>query len=102
MSVKPVNPVAEKQARAMAAENRQTSPDITAVLWFPDDQEIRLVELTEDVAVYMDEELVPFYFPASPDDEMPLPTAIAMIRPNERGKIRLPEGWGEWSEAVEL
>jgi hypothetical protein len=102
MTVKPVNPVAEKQARAMAAENRQTNPDITTILWFPDDQEIRFVELTDEVPIYIDEELSPFYFRASPEDDLPLPTAIAMIRPNERGKLKLPAEWGDWNDAVEL
>ena len=35
-------------------------------------------------------------------DNLPAPSAIAMIRPDEFGKLKLPAGWGNWSDAVEL
>jgi len=102
MTVKPVNSAVEQQARELLRYHRQADPDITRVLWFPDDQEVRLVELTEVVPVYMDEELQPFYFRPSPKDGLPLPTAIVMIRPDEVAKFAPPAGWGSWSDAVEL
>ena len=102
MTVKPVNPVAEKQARLLAADNRQASPDITRILWFPDDREVRLVEITEEVAANLEEELLPFYFRASPQDNLLLPSAVVMIRPDEVEKFPPPRGWGNWSDAVEL
>jgi hypothetical protein len=94
--------VAEKEAKYLAMEARQASPDITRVLWFPDDQEVRLVEVTEEVPVYMEEELYPFYFRASPEDDLPLPSGVVMIRPDEVGKFAPPKEWGTWDDAVEL
>ncbi|MFB3890847.1 MAG: hypothetical protein ACE15C_02360 [Phycisphaerae bacterium] len=102
MAVKPVNPVAEKQAKLLALDNRKAEPDVTRVFWFPDDQEVRLVELTEVVPINPDDDLHPFYFRPSPRDDMPLPTALAMIRPDEFGKLKPPSEWGNWSDAVEL
>lgn len=102
MTVKPVNPVAEKEAKYLAAEVREADPTITKVFWFPDDQEVRLVEITEDVSANLEDELFPFYFQASPQHELPLPSAAVMIRPEEVGKFSPPKGWGSWSDAVEL
>ena len=102
MTVKHVNPVAEKQARFLAVDNRQADPDITKIFWFPDDNDVRLVELSDEVPVNFDDELHPFYFRPSPDDDLPLPSAMAIIRSDEFGKLKLPAGWGDWSDDVEL
>jgi hypothetical protein len=98
----PTNQNVEQQARFLAADNRQAEPNITKVYWFPDDGEVRLVELTDQVPVNEDNELHPFYFRASPQDSLPLPTAVVMIRPEEFGKLKLPPQWGEWADAIEL
>ncbi len=102
MAVQHANPVIEQQARLLAVDNRRAEPDISRVLWFPDDQEVRLIELTDQVPQTMDDEVHPFYFRASALDNLPAPSAIAMIRVNEFGRLRLPVGWGEWNDAVEL
>lgn len=102
MAVQNVNPVIEQQARLLAADNRRSEPDITRVLWFPDDQEVRLVELTDQVPRSLDGEVHPFYFRAAPQDNLPAPSAIAMIRSDEVGGLKLPTDWGDWDEAVEL
>jgi hypothetical protein len=102
MTVKHVNPVAEKQARYLAVDNRQAEPEITRILWFPDDNEVRMVEVTDIVPVNFDDEIHPFYFPPSPEDDLPLPSATVLIRSDELGKLKLPAGWGDWTDAVEL
>lgn len=102
MTVKKVNPQIEKQAKSLAADNRQAQPDITRILWFPDDTEVRLVELTEQIPANEDDELHPFYFRASPKDDLPFPSAMVMIRPDEINTTKPPTGWGSWTDAVEL
>ena len=97
-----VNPAVEKQAELLARDNRQAEPSITKVYLFPDDGEVRLVELTEQVPVNEDDEMHPFYFRASPQDGLPLPTAVVMIRPDEFGRLKLPPHWCEWAKAIEL
>jgi hypothetical protein len=102
MTVRNVNPTIEQQAKLLAADNRKAEPDITRVFWFPDDTEVRLVELTDQVPASSDSELHPFYFRPSPTDNLPAPSSIAMIRSDEFGKLNLPAPWGDWTDAVEL
>lgn len=102
MSVQHINPVIEQQARLLANDNRRAEPDIMRIFWFPDEQEVRLIELTEQVPVSTDGELHAFYFQSAPADNLPAPSAIAMIRSNEFGQLKLPPNWGDWADAVEL
>jgi hypothetical protein len=102
MPVQSLNPEIERQARLLALDNRIAEPDITRVFWFPDEKEVRLVELTEQVPAGTEGEVLPFYFRPSPQHQLPSPSAIAMIREAEFGKLKLPSGWGDWSDAVEL
>ena len=101
MTVQPVNPVVEQEAKLLAMESKVDS-DIVKVYWFPDDHEVRLLQLTEQVPAYPEEELYPFYFRASPKDNLPLPSAVILIRPDEFGKFKLPSKWGDWADAIEL
>jgi hypothetical protein len=82
-----------QQAEYLAKDNRETEPTIEAVYWFPDEQEVRLVELTPVVPLNEDDQLRPFYFPASVEDDLPSPSGVAMIRPEEWRRLRLPKGW---------
>lgn len=102
MKVQHVHLDVKRQAEYLAKENRQSNPDITKVFWFPDELEVRLLELTEQVPAYTDEELYPFYFRASPQDDLKFPSAMVIIRPDEFEKLKLPSGWGSWGDAVEL
>lgn len=92
--------VVEQQARMLAEDNYHAEPDIEKVYWFPDEQEVRLVELTELIPISFEGEVQPFYFRASPQDDLPVVTAVAMIRPNEFGHLRLPDAWGQWDDAI--
>ena len=97
-----INKEIERQARALAVENRKAEPAISSVYWFPNDDEVRLVELSREIPASNDGELHPFYFRASKVDNLPAPSAIAIIRPEEFERLGLPEDWGQWSDAVEL
>ena len=92
----------EQQARFLAEDNRKAEPSIQKIYWFPHPDELRLVELLDEIPVSMDEQIHAFYFQPSPEDGLTIGSRIAMIRPEEFGKARLPRGWGEWSDAVEL
>lgn len=96
------NATVEQQARALAADNRAAEPSIQRVLWFPDPSEIRLIVLTDDVPVTRDGIVRPFYFRASVEDGLNAPSAVAMLRSEEVGKLQLPMRWGNWQDAVDL
>ncbi len=85
----------KKQARSLAEENRKADPAIEKVYWFPDGGEVRLVELSEEVPESEDGVLHPFYFQCSPQDNLPAPSGIAIIRPEEFRKLEMPDGWFE-------
>ncbi len=98
----PQRPEIERQARLLAREARQSDPAISRIFWFPDDQEVRLVETDETVPPSADRKIYPFFFRPSPEDGLPSPSATALIRPEEVRQLDLPADWGTWNDAVEL
>lgn len=97
-----LNKEIERQARLLACENRAAEPGIRKVLWFPDDSEIRLVSLLDEFPTSEDGELHPFYFRPSPEDGLTSPSGVTLIRSDEYRKLKLPPGWGDWDDAIEL
>ena len=95
-------PSVEEQAKYLAEENRKADPSIQKVYWFPHAKEIRLVELTEEIPAAIDGEVRPFWFRPSPKDGLTAPSGIALIRPGEFRKLKLPDDWPSWEEAKEL
>jgi hypothetical protein len=94
--------VIREQAELLARENREADPSIEKVYWFPHRDEVRLVETTSEVPASGDNLVHPFYYRPIPDDGLPAPSGIALIRPDEVGRVQLPVEWGEWRHAVEL
>ena len=92
----------ERQARLLAIENKKAEPEITKVYWFPDEGEVRLVELLQSVPESGDGKVHPYHFRPDPADQLPAPSGIALIRPDEFGKLQLPEKWGGWDQAVPI
>lgn len=92
----------ESQAKLLAKENRQSEPEIGKVYWFPDENEVRLVELHPTIPASGDGQVHPFFFQPSPSDNLPAPSGIALVRPDEFGNLQLPPDWGDWDSAVEL
>jgi len=92
----------EIQARLLAQENKKAEPSIEKIFWFPDNKEIRLIETETTVPKLGSGSVEPFYFDPSPDDKLTVPSGIALIHPNDYGKLTLPDGWCEWTEAKEL
>jgi hypothetical protein len=95
------NEVIERQAKMLAADNRRAEPGIVRVYWFPDEVEVRLVELLPTVPPSGDR-VVPFHFRPRSTDDLPAPSGIALIRPEEFGMLPLPSGWGRWEDAIEI
>ena len=94
--------IVERQAQLLAKDNKLAEPAIQRIFWFPDSEEVRLVELTNEIPVSGDGNLHPYYFRANITENLPVASGIALIRPEEFGKLRLPEKWGQWQSAVEL
>ncbi|HUO09088.1 MAG TPA: hypothetical protein VM008_12350 [Phycisphaerae bacterium] len=92
----------ERQARLLAQENRLAEPEITRIFWFPSEDEVRLVELDATVPPSGDGRIHPYFFRPSPQDGLPAPSGIALIRPDEHRRVELPESWGDWENAVEI
>ena len=91
-----------QQANNLAMANREADPDIVDVYWFPADAEIRLVEVVRTPVPTSGDELEPFYFAPVPADGIDLRSAVALINPEEVGKLKLPAGWGTWKSAKKL
>lgn len=103
MPISILNATIRNQALLLAEEARRTDPNIIKFFWFPDDNEVRLVEVATDMQPSSpDGEVQPFYFPPAPKHNMPALSGVALIRDGEQGVLRLPAGWGGWDVAVEL
>ena len=96
------NMTIEQQARLLAKENCEAEPGITKIYWFPDADEVRLVELDANAAPTGSGSIEPFYFRASPEDDLPFPSGVALIHPDDQGTLQPPAGWGDWSDATEI
>ena len=94
--------VIEQQARMLAKDNREAEPDIQRVYWFPHEDEVRLVELMPSIPASDDGQVHPFYFRSSPVDNLPAPSGIAIIRPEEFQQLQPPPTWGRWDDAILL
>lgn len=73
---------------------------MTKIYWFPHDDEVRLIEIDENTVASGTDRVEPFYFDSTATD--PVPSGVAIIRPDEYGKLDMPEGWGDWDDGQEL
>jgi hypothetical protein len=90
----------KKYALVLAQEAWDASPDVKAIYWFPNEHEVRLVETCRDMVISLSGYVEPFYWDSTED--VPFPTGVAAIRPEEIGKLELPEGWGGWEQGIKL
>jgi hypothetical protein len=88
------------EAIKLAQENKKVEPNILKTFWFPDQEEIRLIEVENDIPDSSGNDIEVFYFGQS--EHVTLNSAIGLIRSNEIGKLQLPENWGSWGVAEEL
>lgn len=85
---------AEKLARA----NAESESSIVKILWFPHEDQIRLIEVDKSSMAFQDDEIHPYYFSAVAD--IPYVSAIALISPEQEKRLQLPLDWGTWESAV--
>lgn len=97
-----IAPSIEDPAKLLAGENRRAEAAITKVFWFPHSHEVRFIALSEEVPGSDDREVHPFYFRASPQDGLTGQSAVAVVRPAEFGKLKLPRDWVDWRDAIEV
>ena len=102
MPTKPLDTPIKRQARLLMEEARRTDPSIIRFYWFPDDSEVRLVEVATDMQPSLSNDIEPFYFPAAPSHDLPAPSGVALIRDGEDWHLNPPPGWGNWKDAEEL
>lgn len=81
----------EQAARELAAANAMAEPTISRVHWFPSPDEIRLVEVDTESLRSDDPAIQAFYF--APVGNVPFPSAVALIHPDEEGRKPLPPEW---------
>lgn len=91
-----------KQALLLARENKKAEPRIREFYWIPSTTEVRLIEVEPDTVQSLSGAVEPFFFDAAPADGLPAPSGVALIRPEEFGKLDLPQGWGSWKDAEKL
>ena len=87
-------------AQKLADYNLEVSPDIAGIYLFRSDDTVRLVIL--DPVTIPSTEMVPYYFGAFPKGDVQFPSAIAVIRPEEKVMLSPPPGWGSWEAAIQL
>ncbi len=93
-----MNQEIRKCAEKVAAWHVENEPAIQEIWLFPSDKEIRLVDL--DPYSLPSEMITPFYH--APDQQIPYPTGIALIRPEEKGRLSPPADWGGWDQAIKI
>jgi hypothetical protein len=84
-----------RQASYLARKNFEADPAIEEIYWIPDEEEVRLVEVMQSIPP-SGEQIDAFYFRSDPSHNLPAPSGIALIRPDELRTKPLPEDWGGW------
>jgi hypothetical protein len=90
----------QRIAERVAAADIESEPTIQRVFWFPNLEEVRLVEVMPDTIP--SEEVVAFHFGPDLPGGIPVPFAVALVLPQEVGAIPVPKGWVDWKDAKEL
>jgi len=89
----------EDEAKSLAFSNAEADSDITEIWWFPDKDEIRLIEV--DPKLPVSKEILPYRFSPDISEGIHFKSAIALIRPDEK-RLAPPENWVGWDEAKEI
>lgn len=90
-------------AKRLAEAAVEAEPAIKKILLFPSAQDIRLVYV--DTTAHPSEEetgVTPYYFRPAQKNGIDFESAVALIRPDEEGRLTLPPGWGGWKDAETL
>ena len=91
----------EDDARKLAVANTEEEPSIVETYWFPDEHEIRLVHVDTETPA-SEESVLFFHFAADPAQGVNYPSQIALVQPDEFGRLKLPSDWIGWEEARKI
>ena len=89
----------KRQALLLARENKKAEPGIQSIYWIPSTTEVRLIEVETNTVKCLSGTVEPFYFDPAPAVGLTATSGVALIRPDEFGKLDLPESWGSWEDA---
>ncbi len=90
-------------ANKLAEAARESEPAIEKVLFFPSAENVRLLYVDATAHPTPEEETIaPFYFGPNAGSGIRHSSAVALILPQEVGKLPLPAEWGAWEDAVEI
>jgi hypothetical protein len=90
-------------AKMLADAARKSESAIEKVLLFPSAKDVQLLYVDPTGRpTSEDETIAPFYFGPNARSGIRHSSAVALILPQEVGKLRLPAGWGTWEDAVEV
>ncbi len=92
----PITDSIDAEAKTFADAHRETDKGVDTILYFPGDDEIRLLEFTSSVPPTG--EAVPFRYAPSPAHGLHHPMSLILLNPEERRlvenqEISLPAGW---------
>jgi hypothetical protein len=88
----------EQAARELAEADARSEESMVRIYWFPHEKEVRLVEVMELTVPSDDGMVQPFYL--RPTGDFPYNLGVALIRPDEDRRDKLPESWGSWNDGV--
>ncbi|MDI1428802.1 hypothetical protein [Polyangium sorediatum] len=104
--MKPARTV-EEVARDLAAAHRRADPDIQQIFMIADPAgaEVRLLEVSSSVG--NTGSVMPFRFSARPDLDVPFPSVVILLSPEEkeqldRQELHLPATWGSSPRLVPI
>lgn len=97
----------DEVAKSLATAHKQADPDIQEIYLIedPSGKEIRLVEVSTSVG--FTGSIMPFRFAARPDLNLPYPSVVILISPEEkdlldRRELGLPDAWGASPQLVPI
>ena len=96
-----INEAIRRQAERQATHSYGID-GVVDVYWFPHDEEVRTVVTDATVDPSPDGLALAFRFKARPRDGIPFADSMAVILPEEFGRLELPSQWGTWDDAIRL
>lgn len=98
MTPKTARPPVEEVARKLASAHVAEDDSIVTIWWCPAEDEVRLVEVTEDLSGGGLDEILPFAF--VPTEDVPYRSAVILLSPDQaeqlaQGELELPAGFAQ-------
>ncbi|MCX7046591.1 MAG: hypothetical protein NTX50_14035 [Candidatus Sumerlaeota bacterium] len=90
-------------AEQLASMHAKSTPSVKEILFFPDKEErvIRFLEVKTDTLGNRDR-IRPLYLAALPRSKFQYDCELALILPKEKRRLAVPDGWGNWDNAIRI